>query len=467
MNGVDRNLNRRRFLGRSVAGAAGLGPALAGCAGRGIGAKRFELAVFSADVTVPIGHPLMGGGIAPAKEVVDPLLARGIVFFGDGLPVVLVAVDWCEIRNDAHARWREVLAEAAGTVPGRVLVSSVHVHDAPVADLGAERMLRAQRAAGSICDPEFHERAVRRVGVAVRDAVRSRQAVTTVGWGMAPVERVASNRRFVRADGTVSFGRTSASREAAAHQADEGRIDSQLRTLSFWAGDRALAAVHVYATHPMSYYGQGQVSADFVGMARARRQADDPGVFQIYASGCSGNVTAGKHNDGAPANRRVLADRIYDAMAAAWRRMERQPIERLGFRSVPFRLEPRAGAFTEEALRRRLATDPKPFGQCLAALGLSWRERVAAGVDLDLPVIDFGPARLLLLPAEAYVEYQLYAQEQGSGFVLSLGYGECAPGYIPTETAWAEGDSNLGDWCWVAPGAEPVLKAAVRSALKR
>ena len=48
----------------------------------------------------------------------------------------------------------------------------------------------------------------------------------------------------------------------------------------------------------MSYYGKGGVSADFLGLARKRRQADDPKVFQIYASGCSGNVTAGKYNDG-------------------------------------------------------------------------------------------------------------------------------------------------------------------------
>ena len=28
------------------------------------------------------------------------------------------AVDWCEIRNEAHDRWREVLAAAAGTDSG-------------------------------------------------------------------------------------------------------------------------------------------------------------------------------------------------------------------------------------------------------------------------------------------------------------------------------------------------------------
>ena len=31
-------------------------------------------------------------------------------------------------------------------------------------------------------------------------------------------------------------------------------------------------------------------------------------------------------------------------------------------------------------------------------------------MSIDLPAIDFGAAQMLLLPAEAYVEYQLYAQ---------------------------------------------------------
>jgi hypothetical protein len=51
-------------------------------------------------------------------------------------------------------------------------------------------------------------------------------------------------------------------------------------------------------------------------------------------------------------------------------------------------------------------------------------------------------------------------------FVCVAGYGECAPGYIPIEKAWAENDTNLGDWCWVAPGAEQAMAAVLEAALK-
>ena len=38
------------------------------------------------------------------------------------------------------------------------------------------------------------------------------------------------------------------------------------------------------------------------------------------------------------------------------------------------------------------------------------------------------------------------------GFVVTAGYGECGPGYIPTERPWKENDTNLTDWCWVGSG---------------
>ncbi|MFO0908121.1 MAG: hypothetical protein U0794_07145 [Isosphaeraceae bacterium] len=422
-----------------------------------------RLSTFSADVTIPMGHACMGGGIAPAARVRDPLLARGIVLTGSGKPVVICAVDWCEIRNEAYERWRTVLAEAAGTSPDHVLVSSIHQHDAPVADLRAEALLKAAGTSASVCNPEFHERAVQGVAAALRAGLAKSRPVTHVGTGKARVERVASNRRYLTPDGKPTFGRTSATRDPYAREQPEGTNDPWLRALSFWEGDQALASLNVYAVHPMSRYGQGVVSADFVGDARRRRQESDPAVFQMYLSGCSGNVTAGKYNDGEPERREALASQIHDAMLRAWNATERVPLTDYQFHSVPLRLEPRNDpGFTVDDLRKRLETDPRPFGRCLAAMGLSWRERADRGHTIDLPAVQLGPAIVLLMPGESYVEYQLLAQATWPDrFVVTLGYGECATGYVPTEIAVTEHDTNLGDWCWVAPGAEATIRQAL------
>ncbi len=425
-----------------------------------------HVAAFTADVTVPMGHGMMGGAWL-SKTVADPLEARGIVLLGKEEPVVFVSVDWCEIRNEAYARWQTVLAEAAGTKPERVMISTVHQHDAPVADLEAERLLRARGLEGTVCDLEFHERAVQGVARAVRESLEKKRPLTQIGTGQAKVEKIASLRRYFTPDGLLRFDRTSATKNPLAAAADEGGIDPWLKTLSFWSNEQPVAALSFYAVHPMSFYGQGDVSADFPGLARRQRQTEAPGTMQIYVSGCSGNVTAGKYNNGAAENRAVLAGRLRDAMANAWSSTVKKPAAPFAFHSVPLHLEPRQSAgFTIPEMEGRLAPGVKPFQQCLAAMGLSWRHRLAAGKPLAVPAIDFGAAQILLLPGESYVEYQFAAQKlRPESFVCVAGYGDGATGYIPTESYVQEKDTNLGDWCWVAPGAEARMLEAIGKAL--
>src|SRR5262249_8998235 len=148
-----------------------------------------------------------------------------------------------------------------------------------------------------------------------------------------------------------------------------------------------------------------------VGLARKRLQADLPGVFCMHTSGCSGNVTAGKYNDGAADNRPQLADRLYQAMKAAWKATEKHPARPPAFRNVRLELAPRDGAgFSLDELKTKLEKGPRPFDQCLAAFALSWRQRLKTRPYIDVPALDFGQAVLTLMPGEAYVEYQLYAQ---------------------------------------------------------
>lgn len=458
-------ITRRTSLARIIGSAAA---GLAGPACSPSPQPRFRLANFEADITVPMGHGMMGGSWL-SKRVADPLEARGIVLLGGGAPVVFVALDWCEIRNDALDRWRQVLAESAGTQPSRVMVVAIHQHDAPIADLAAERILRSRGLTGTVCDPEFHETAVQRVAGALRASLAQARPVTHVGTGRARVQHLASNRRYELADGSIHFDRTSATRNPLATAAPEGTIDPWLRTLSFWKGADPLAALSTYAVHPMSYYGQGEVSADFPGLARRRRQSESPGVHQIYFSGCSGNVTAGKYNTGARENRAVLSDRLHAAMIAAWQNTQRHPLEHIVFRIAPVRFEPRGGpGFSIADLEKKLHPDHAPFQQCLAALGLSWRQRADAGHPVEIPSLDLGPAQLVVLPGESYVEFQLAAQSmRPDQFIMVAGYGDGATGYIPTERHIAENDPNLGDWCWVAPGSEPKLLQATAEALGR
>lgn len=430
-------------------------------------ANQFRVSSFSVDVTIPLGHRCMGLLPTKSKEIVDPLHAHGFVLLSDDDPVVLVAVDWCEIRNEAYDRWREVIAKAVGTEPKRVLVASLHQHDAPVTDIGAENLLNRAGLIGELFDFAFHEDCVQRVALAAKESMTEAQPVTHLGLGKAKVEKIASNRRIVYPDGRVSYGRGSRSggNEFMAN-APDGLIDPWLRTISFWNEDEPLVAMHSYATHPMSYYGRGGVTYDFVGMARERRRRDDQKVQQIYVSGCSGDVTAGRYNDGSQGAREQLAHRLYQAMVAAWDTTERTPLELAEFRStefdLPFRTEER---FAASYLLSRIEDDSLDIRQRIhAAMTLSSRQRVTSGKPIDLPVVDLGPARIVLFPGEAFVGYQLMAQAmKPDQFVQSIGYGECWPGYIPLATNFE--DRFEDTWLWVGPGSEERIREALTRVL--
>ena len=271
---------------------------------------------------------------------------------------------------------------------------------------------------------------------------------------------------MVDADGKAVFARYSATRDAAIRDQPEGLIDPWLKVLSFWHGERPLAAINAYATHPMSYYGGGAISSDFVGLVREQRRRDQPDVHQIYVSGCSGDVTAGKYNDGSPENRARLTERMHNAMADAWQATIRHPLERVELRSARLVLPHREGDQTAEALRPAGRRGAAGVPAALAAMGLSSRQLHPHGHEIDVIGIDFGAAQLVLLPGESLVGYQLLAQQmRPDTFVMAIGYGECSPGYIPTDAASREGYAESQGWCWVAPEVEGRMTAALRQAL--
>ena len=443
---------RRQFL-QSIPTALALG-----CGG---GEARFRLATFEADITPPIGTPYLGGVIA--RSTVDPLYAKGLVLLGDEAPIVLAALDWCELRNATYDGWRAALAEAAGTTPRRVVLHCVHQHDAPYVDETAQRLLKEAGVAGDLCHPETDQKARADVAAAVRACVAHAKPVSHFGTGMGETHELVSNRRYVTDDGAVSWGRTSATRDPTLRALPPGLVDPFVRTLSFWDGEQAVAAVHCFSIHPMSYYGDGDTSADFPGMARARIQAEFPEVFQIYTSGCSGDTIAGIYNDGSPQMRPVLADRLYEGMRAAWDATERQPLESVRFRGTELDFPPRSTAgFSVEEMKQRLTETDRPFRDLYpAALGLCWRMR--DGQPIDLPCLDFGGAQLVQLPAEAFVQYQLWAQQlRPESFVMTLGYSECGPGYIPTAADAADGYDDAYNWV-----AAPECETVIREGLKR
>ena len=250
--------------------------------------------------------------------------------------------------------------------------------------------------------------------------------ISHIGISSANVDRVASNRRIEGEDGAITT-RSSTTQDAALRAAPEGLIDPLLRTLSFYHKGQPQLQIHYYATHPQSFYGDGRISYDTVGIARERLQ-NESGVPQLYFTGCGGDVAMGKYNDGSRRARAALTDRIHDAMQRSVANVKLVAVAPIRWQTLELRFPARGDvAFSADSCREVLASDSAVFADRLrAAFNLTWIERNEAGHSIEVSCLSVGDVRLLHLPGEPFVQYQIAAQRMHpESFVLVAGYGDC------------------------------------------
>jgi len=430
-------------------------------------APTVKVATFDVDATPPLGSAMAYDPVKRLDELT--LRCRGMVLLGAGQPIVLCAVDWIGIANEGHDAFRDALAEAAGTTRERVAVHTLHQHDAPGCDFTAERIVRELGLADyGRFDGTFHRQVIQRAADALRAALPTAQEVTHVGWGAAEVKEVASNRRIKGPDGKIRATRYTATSDAALRAEPEGVIDPQVSLVSFWNGERPIAALSYYACHPQSYYRTGVPSPDFPGIARFIRGQAVPEALHVHFNGAGGNIGAGKYNDGAKENRLILATRLADGMQRALSATQKQPLAAsdVGWQTVPVRL-PVAPHLNEADLLQALRSEPAK-GYIAKADQLAWVRRCQAGHTIDVACLRLGQTRVLHLPGELFVEYQLAAKAMRPDLHVALAaYGDYGPGYIGTAAAYPEGGYETGPGASnVAPEVEPVLMGAMKQLLQ-
>ena len=426
-----------------------------------------QIATFDIDATPPIGSMMAYDPVTNRWDL--GLRARGIVLLGAGEPIVLCAVDWIGIANEGQDAFKEALARAAHTTPHRVAVHTLHQHDAPDCDFSAERILKSAGLDPRQYEGSFQRQTLTNLATAVRESVSRAQPVTHLGLGEARVEKVASNRRILGSDGKVRAVRWTATPDARVRGEPEGTIDPIVSLVSFWNGERPVAVLSYYATHPQSYYRTGIPNPDFPGVARFFRQLAVPAALHIHFNGAGGNIGAGKYNDGSPTNRLVLAERLADGMRRAWENTERRPITAADVNwTVEQVFVPPAKHLSIETLEAQLKDRDPDFLTQGGASRLAWLRRCRENRRIDVYCLALGNARILHLPGELFVEYQLAAKAERPGqFVAVAAYGDYAPWYIGTAVAYKEGGYETSPTASnVGPEAEGVLMPAIRKLLR-
>ncbi len=430
-------------------------------------AQQLKIALFEVNATPPIGSPV---AYAKTRSVTDSLKAKGIVFITDSLPVVLCAVDWIGISNEGHDVWRQQLAAAAGTTVDRVAVHALHQHDGPRCDYTIERIMEQYGKGGESIDNAFVTDVIIRAGGALLKAMHQPIPVTHIGNGQARVDSVASNRRLISPNGNIvtRYSKTNP-KDSFMINAPEGLIDPWLKCISFWNGKKPITALTFYTTHPQSHYGQGDVTCEFVGIARDKTE-QQLGIPVIHFNGASGNIAAGKYNDGSAERRVVLANRVEKGMQDAWKAGIKKKITAndVRWRNNKIAL-PLGNNIKKEDLEKRLSNDSLDIHMTLrAAEKLAWYQRSVSGHNIDITALQLGNVYLLSLPGESFVEYQLAAQQMLPGSTIcTAAYGDYGPGYIGTRKSYFEtGGYETSDIVsGTAPEVEEVLLSAIRAVL--
>jgi hypothetical protein len=158
-------------------------------------------------------------------------------------------------------------------------------------------------------------------------------------------------------------------------------------------------------------------------------------------------------------------------MRKAWENTEKMTISAA---DVAWQVEPVALPVSEhldeDALMATVKDESaKPDARFHAAKDLIWLRRCQAGDTIDVGCLALGKARVLHLPGELFVEYQLAAQKvRPDLFVAMAAYGDYAMGYIGTEIAYSQGGYETGPTAsHVAPAVERTLTDAMAKLLNQ
>jgi hypothetical protein len=195
------------------------------------------------------------------------------------------------------------------------------------------------------------------------------------------------------------------------------------------------------------------------------RQLAVPQALHVHFNGAGGNLAAGKYNDGSKERRGILAERLADGMRRAWESTVKETVDS---GDVHWDIDPvalPAATFIENLQEEMKTKDPVYLTNNL--FKLAWLKRLQAGMKINIGCLSLGRARLLFMPGELIVEYQLAAKRMRPDlFVAMAAYGDYATGYICTDKVYDEGGYEAGTASAVQPGSEAILMGSLQKLLQ-
>ena len=435
--------------------------------------NNIEAAFGKVSVTPPINgvYPDFFFGIP--SGVLDDVCARIGIIRGADAPVLVLAVDTLGFGVAEISALEDVIGNAIGIPPTRILITGSHSHSAPIL-CPVDLFGGFSPYFDGLCD---------RVGELAKDLL-SRMETATLSFGRSDCD-FNVNRRLITPEGRCVSGPN-----------PNGVVDKSVPIVACHRADGALAGVFFsYCCHPTILLGP-EVSGDYPGQTQLALEARHPQSVALYLPGMFGNVRPnlsdgdGRFRKGTPIDAMRCGSMLADAVDYALKKCEPISINAIRTRRLqrPLPLDKPPSHQTldqiaAQAVKSAQVSDAEKAGRSSYYAGnqLAMRQwvqqvrleqaehRVPTMVDYTFSRWDIGDVHWITFSGEFFLEYGLYAQSLlGADRTFTLGYTQGCQTYVPTAQALVEGGYEPNAYKrWrqgapFAPEVEEAVKAVIR-----
>jgi neutral ceramidase len=427
-----------------------------GAAGQGTSSAPFKAGFAERDITPEIGMEAPGGyGKAYHRTLHDPCKVRASVFDDGHGRVAIVGIDALGIRRDTVQKVRGAIEARTGIPAQSIMIGASHSHSSgPIVWImpgefdGASPLVQRLAYEESTCvDPKY----LTRVEQALIDAVceaDSRRVSARAGVGKGSEPTVAFNRRFRMRDGrTVThpgLGNPDIVEPA-------GPVDPDVGVIGAWDAkdpQRLLGCIVNFACHATT--SPGGISANYIHyLEKVIQGYYGKECVVVFLAGASGDITqvdnrsSYKYPDG-DRWAQLVGGKVGAEALKVLLTMERGTLAPVGARSrvweIPRRV-PSAERVTkslEIVQRDKPGADPTTLTFAKETVLLDALIRKSPKVEVEVQVVQVGPAVFVTTPAEYFCRYGLEIKAaSGFPFTFPVSLANGCVGYVPTEDAFS------------------------------
>lgn len=426
----------------------------------------------AADITPPRGCPMAGYYSARGAEGThDSLHAKALVFEKDGTRAALVALDLIGTTRGLVEETRKLVEQQTGIPGTNVMISATHSHTGPVLWDGSPRA--DALGGGSDIAREYMKALPGKIADAVKRADAARRPAR-VFHGIGREDRLAFNRRFHMADGTVGWNPGKKNPKVVR---PAGPTDPAVPVVYVESADgKPIATYANFAMH-LDTVGGLYYSADYpytLAQSLAAVKGDD--MVTLFSTGTCGDINHINVDDPKPQKGHGEAARIGTRLAAEVLRTYEQlkPAADGPIRVSSETVELPLAAVTPEdvtaakavvaAVRAGAKPAPKFLDQVKAFKTIDVANRLGKPLAVEVQVVSLGDdLAWVSLPGEIFVELGL-SIKAGSPFrttvIAELANGSI--GYVPTRVAYPQGNYEVVSARCAAGSGETLVDSALR-----